>query len=56
VSRSRDRIAAIADITSLKKSVEEDVDFLKNSPYIKKDIKVHGYVFDLLDKGILIPV
>jgi hypothetical protein len=29
---------------------------LKASPYINDDMKIHGYVFDLLDSGLLIKV
>jgi hypothetical protein len=41
---------------SLKKSIKDDVEFLKNSIYIGKEVKVHGYVFDLLESGQLFPV
>jgi hypothetical protein len=43
-------------MNSLKQSVKDDVAFLEASPYIKKGIKVHGYVFDMLESGLLIPV
>jgi len=44
------------EILDLKQSVIDDVEFLKSSPYISKEIKVHGYVMDLLKSGSLIPV
>jgi hypothetical protein len=43
-------------VNSLKQSVIDDVEFLKSSPYISKEIKVHGYVMDMLETGALIPV
>jgi carbonic anhydrase len=41
---------------SLKQSVKDDVEFLKTSSYIGKEVRVHGFVFDLLESGQLIPV
>lgn len=41
---------------SLKQSVIDDVELLKASPYISKEIKVHGYVWDMLESGTLIAV
>ena len=46
----------LTGVISLKESVREDIAFLKASPYIKKSIKLHEYVFDLLDSGRLTKV
>lgn len=32
---------------SLKASVIEDMKILKDSPYLRKDLKVYGYVYDI---------
>jgi carbonic anhydrase len=44
------------EILDLEQSVRDDIKFLKASPYIKKEIRVSGYVFDLLKTGKLIAV
>lgn len=44
------------EILDLEQSVRDDVKFLKASPYIKKEIRVSGYVFDLLKTGKLTAV
>ena len=31
----------------LKASVVEDVKIIKASPYLRKDLKVYGYVYDI---------
>ena len=33
---------------SLTRSVQDDVEFLRASPFVKKDLKLHGYVIDIL--------
>ena len=38
---------------SLEQSVREDIDYLRSSSYIDKSIRLHGFVFDLLDTGLL---
>jgi carbonic anhydrase len=32
---------------SLKASVVEDMKILKDSPYLRKNLKVYGYVYDI---------
>lgn len=32
---------------SMKQSIEDDVNLLKASPYLKKDLKVFGFLFDI---------
>lgn len=32
---------------SLEETVQEDVKFLKASPYFKEELKVYGYIFDI---------
>ncbi|MCJ1244986.1 hypothetical protein MMC30_002187 [Trapelia coarctata] len=35
------------EIANLEEAVQTDVKFLKSSPYLKEELKVHGYIFDL---------
>ncbi|PKK49338.1 hypothetical protein CI102_5386, partial [Trichoderma harzianum] len=35
------------EILDLKASVVEDMKILKDSPYLRKDLKVYGYVYDI---------
>ncbi|PNP50695.1 hypothetical protein THARTR1_08713 [Trichoderma harzianum] len=35
------------EILDLKASVIEDMKILENSPYLRKDLKVYGYVYDI---------
>ncbi|KAK1247681.1 hypothetical protein MKX07_000569 [Trichoderma sp. CBMAI-0711] len=44
-----DEIAKVdfGEIVDLKASVVEDMMILKDSPYLRKDLKVYGYVYDI---------
>ena len=35
------------DIRSLEQSVRDDVEIVKSSPYLSKDLKVLGFVYDI---------
>ena len=37
----------LANIFSLQQSVREDMEIVRSSPYLKKDLKVLGYVYDI---------
>ena len=39
----------------MKQSIVEDMDILKASPYLKKDLKVVGFLFDIV-KGTVTEV
>jgi len=32
----------------VEESVREDVEFLRTSPFVKKELKIHGYVIDII--------
>ncbi|MCJ1384035.1 hypothetical protein MMC17_007151 [Xylographa soralifera] len=32
----------------LERSVREDVEYLRTSPFVKKELKLHGYVIDII--------
>lgn len=40
---------------SMKQSIVDDMDTLKASPYLKKDLKVFGFLFDII-KGTVTDV
>ena len=35
-------------LCSLERSVREGVEFLRTSPFVKKELKLHGYVIDVV--------
>jgi hypothetical protein len=43
------------DVPSPYKSVKEDVVYLKQLPFLKKETNIHGFVFDV-QTGLLSPV
>ncbi|PTB68147.1 carbonic anhydrase [Trichoderma citrinoviride] len=48
-SGNADEIAKMdfGEILDLKASVVEDVKILKENPYLRRDLKVYGYVYDI---------
>ena len=39
----------------MKQSILDDMDMVKASPYLRKDLKVHGFLFDII-KGTVTDV
>ena len=39
----------------MKQSIVEDMDVLRASPYLKKDLKIYGFLFDIV-KGTVTDV
>ena len=37
---------------SLKEAVKEDMEVLKTSPYLSKELKVIGFLFDIFDGSL----
>ncbi|KAH8805046.1 carbonic anhydrase [Xylogone sp. PMI_703] len=40
------------EITNLEKGIREDMQILKSSPYLSKDLEVYGFLFDLKTGGL----
>lgn len=40
---------------SMKQSIEDDMEVVKTSPYLRKDVKVFGFLFDIV-KGTVTDV
>ena len=45
----------IEGVCSMKQSILEDMDAVKASPYLRKDLKVFGFLFDII-KGTVTDV